>query len=85
MDIFLFLFLYIFFLGPHLQHMEMGFQARDQIRAVAAGLCHTHSNPDLNHICDLHHSLWQHEILNPLSKARDQTCIVMGTSQVGFC
>ena len=28
---------------------------------------------DPSHICDLHHSSQQHRILNPLSKARDQT------------
>ena len=26
---------------------------------------------DLTLICDLHHSLWQHWIFNPLNKARD--------------
>ena len=31
---------------------------------------------DLGHISDLHHSLWQHLILNPLSKARAQTHIL---------
>ena len=36
--------------------------------------------PDLSHICDLHLSSWQHWILNPLSKARDQTCILTETS-----
>jgi len=25
------------------------------------------------------------EILNPLSGARDQTCVLMGTSQDGYC
>ena len=30
---------------------------------------------DQSHICDLHHSLQQHWIINPMSKARDQTCI----------
>ena len=29
--------------------------------------------PDLSHACNLHHSSWQHQILNPLSEARDQT------------
>ena len=37
---------------------------------------------DLCHICDLYHSLQQHCILNPLSKARDGTRILMDTSQV---
>ena len=27
--------------------------------------------PDLSHICELHCSLWQPQILNPLSKPRD--------------
>ena len=36
----------------------------------------------LSHICDLHHSLQQCRILNPLSKARDLTLILMDTSQV---
>ena len=26
---------------------------------------------DLSHVYDLHHSSWQHQILNPLNKARD--------------
>ena len=30
--------------------------------------------PDLSHSFDLHHSLWQSWILNPLSKTSDQTC-----------
>ena len=37
---------------------------------------------DPTRICDLHDSLWQHWILNPLSKARDQTFIFMDTSQI---
>ena len=34
---------------------------------------------DLSQICDLHHGSWQCRILNPLSKAKDQTCILMDT------
>ena len=32
--------------------------------------------------CDLHHSSWQCQILNPLSKARDRTLILTDTSLV---
>ena len=35
-------------------------------------------------VCDLHHSSWQHWILNSLSGARDQTCILMDPSQVPY-
>ena len=51
-----------------------GSQARGLIRAVATGLHHTHSNTNLRCICDLPHSSWKPQILNPLSKATDQTC-----------
>ena len=37
---------------------------------------------DLSLICNLHRSLWQHWILNPLSEARDQTPILVDTNQV---
>ena len=38
---------------------------------------------DLSRICDLHCRLWQcGRILNPLSKAGDQTCVLMETSWV---
>ena len=57
-----------------------GSQARDWIRAVAAGLHHRHSNAGTK----LHHSSWQHQILNPLSKARDGTCVLMDASQIRF-
>ena len=48
-----------------------GSQARGRIGAVAAGLYHSHSNADLSHVCDLHHSSRQRQIINPLSKGRD--------------
>ena len=37
---------------------------------------------DAGCIGDLHHSSWQHCILNPLSKARDGTHILMDTSWI---
>ena len=41
--------------------------------------------PDPSRVCDLHYSSQQHWILNPLSEARDQTCILMDASQICFC
>ena len=41
--------------------------------------------PDLSHVWELHHSSWQHWILNPLSGARNETWIFMDTGQVHFC
>ena len=40
--------------------------------------------PDLNHVCDLHPSSRQHQILSPLREARDQTCNLMVPSQFRF-
>ena len=40
--------------------------------------------PILSHVCNLHHSSRQFQILNPLSEARDWTCILMDTSQICF-
>ena len=37
---------------------------------------------DLSCVCDLHQSSQQCRILNLLSKARDQTCVLMDASQV---
>ena len=39
---------------------------------------------DPSHICDIHHSSQQGSILNPLGEARDQTPILMDTSQVHY-
>ena len=42
------------------------------------------ATPDLSHVFNLHHSSWQEGILNPLSKARDQTCILMDPNQIRY-
>ena len=61
----LFIYLFIFvFLGQHSWHMEVPSQDRGQTTATAM--------PDPSHVCNLHHSSRQHQILNPLSKARDK-------------
>ena len=59
--------------------------ARGQVEAVAAGLPTATAMWDLSCVFDLHHSSWQHQITNPLSKARDQTHILTDTSQIHFC
>ena len=61
-----------------------GSQARGRMGAAASGLHHSHSNAGSSHICNLHHSSLQHQVLNPLSEARDRTCILMDTSRIRF-
>ena len=39
---------------------------------------------DLSHICDLHHSSWQCQILNSLTEARDQTHVLMDLNWVRY-
>ena len=51
-----------------------GIESELQLPAYA-----TATTPDLSHILDLQRSLWQHQLLNPLSKARDQTCTLLDT------
>ena len=73
-----------FFLELHSQHMEVPrlvAESKLQLQAYATAT----ATPDLSHIHDLHRSLWRCQILNPLNKARDGTCILMDTSWVHFC
>ena len=39
---------------------------------------------DPSHICGLHHSSWQHQILNPLINAWDRTGILMDANRVHY-
>ena len=75
----LFVCLSFVFLGPHLRHMEvprLGVQSELQLLATATAT----AMPDTSRMCNLHHSSQQCRILNPLIKARDQTCILMDVS-----
>jgi len=67
---------FFFLLGPLLQHMgvpRLGVESELQLPAYATAT----ATWDLRCVCDPHHSSRQCQILNPLSKARDQTCILM--------
>ena len=55
--------------------------AKGQIRAVATTAT---AMQDPSHVFDLHHSSGQRQILNMLIEARDQTCLLMNTSQICF-
>ena len=74
-----FFFFLFCFLGLHPQHMEVSrlgveleLQPPASTTATAAG--------DPRHICDLHHSSWQGQILDSLSEATDRTGILMDAS-----
>ena len=74
-------FSFFLFLGPHPWHMEvprLWVRMERQLPAYATAT----AMQDLSHICDLHHSSHQRQILNPLSKARDQTRNFMVSSRI---
>ena len=70
-----------FFLKLHLWHMEvprLGVELELQLQAYTRAT----STEDSSCLCNLHHSLWQYWILNPLSGASHWTHILKDTSQV---
>ena len=54
----------------------------DELELQLPGYTTAMATLDLNLICNLHCSLQQHQILIPLSGARDQACILMDISWV---
>ena len=66
----LFIYLFIYCLFRATLAAHGGSQARGHISALASSLCH---------------SSQQHQILNPLSKTRYRTCLLMDTSWICFC
>ena len=58
---------------------RLGVKSELQLLAYATAT----ETPDL--IYNLLQSSWQRWILNPLSKARDRTCILMDAGQIHFC
>ena len=70
---------FFLFLGLHPGHMEV---PRLRVESELQPLVCAEAMQDLSCVCDLYCSSQQRRILNPLSEARDQTCILMDTSQV---
>ena len=78
-----FCFVVLLFLGPHPWHMEvsrLGVESQLEMSAYTTAT----ATRDLSHICELHHSSWKRWILNPLSEAKDPTCVLMDASQILF-
>ena len=57
---------------------RLGAELELQLLAYASAI----ATQDLSRVCDLHHSTQQRQILNQLSKARDQTQVLMDASQI---
>ena len=83
--LFFFSFLLLFcFSGPHLQHMgvpRLGGKLELQLLTYATDT----ATWNLSCICSLYHSSQQHQILNPLSETKGQTCVLMDTSWIYYC
>ena len=76
-----FVLVFLPFLGPLQRHMEvprLGVESELQPPAYARAT----ATRDPSRFCNLHHSSWQCQSLNPLSKARDQTQNLMVPSQI---
>ena len=78
---FILFFYFLSFLGPHLWYMEVpGLRIKLELQMQAYTTATATQDPSC--ACDLHQSSRQHQILNPLSKARDRTHILMDASRV---
>ena len=64
---------------------RLGVESELQVLANATATATATAMQDPCHICKLHHSSRQCWIVNPLSEARDQTLVLMDTSQIHFC
>ena len=74
---------FFFLSGLRPRHMEVprpGVKSERQLLAYTTAI----ATADLSLICNLHHSSGQRWIADPLSEARDQTRILMDTSQTHF-
>ena len=80
---FVFVFFFVFCIFRAAASAYGGSQARGPITAVGLpAYAMATAMQDPSRVSDLHYSSWQHQTLNPLSKARDRTHILMDASQV---
>ena len=76
-------FFFFHFLGLHSQHVEVP-RLRVESELQLPAFPTATATLDPSHVCNLHHSPQQPRILNPLSKTRDWTHILMVPSRVHF-
>ena len=76
-------FFFFCFLGPHPQHMEV---PRRRVQSELQPLAYARATAmqDPSCVCNLQHSSRQHQILNPLSEARDRAHKLMVPSRMCF-
>ena len=69
----------------HLGHKEVPRQGvESELQLLVYATATATATWDLSHVCNLYHSSWQCQILNPLSKGRDQTRIFIDISRIHF-
>ena len=82
-DIFSCSLFFFFLLGQHPWYMEvprLGVKSELQLLANATAT----ATPDLSHVCDLHHSSQQRQILNPLFDSRESNLRPHGSQSDSF-
>ena len=68
-------------LSWHMEVPRLGVESELQLPAYITAT----ATPDLSHVCELDHSSWQRQILNPLNEARDRAQVLMDSSWVCYC
>ena len=77
-------FFFLYHLWSHLWHVDvprLGAESELQLLACTTGT----ATQKPSCVYNLHHSLQQRGILNPLNEARDRTCVLMDINQICFC
>ena len=69
-----------FFFFGHMEVPRLEAESEVQLPAYTTAT----AMQDLIRVCNLHHSSRQRPILNPLSEARDQTCVLLDATQVHY-